>query len=349
MPELDDRVKSFWNKPEGKLGAVVAAGLAVGALVGIGKILPWLIQVAQNTLHLMVLLGSIGAIIFVVSDPRFRNLVSYMYRMSMRWITGMFVMIDPIGILKAHIDELKHNHARMNDQISNLRGTMRTLARTIEENEESARHNMSMASQAKEKGMKSQLVLNARRAGRLQKSNMTLKDLHRKMEVIYRVLSKMYENCGVLIEDTEDQVQVKEAEWKAIQASHKAMRSAMSVINGNADKRAIYEQTLEMMADDLGAKVGEMERFMEISQSFMDGVDLQNGVFEEKGLEMLEKWGQDADSWLLPGDEKQALIAQANDDREILKLEAPGVGRQSQYATLFREPNQMKGEANGQA
>ena len=33
-----------------------------------------------------------------------------------------------------------------------------------------------------------------------------------------------------------------------------------------------------------------MERFMEMSTSFMDSVDLQNGVFEEEGLKMLEKF-----------------------------------------------------------
>ena len=41
---------------------------------------------------------------------------------------------------------------------------------------------------------------------------------------------------------------------------------------------------------DVNQKVGEMERFMEMSENFMQSVDLQNGVFEEEGLKMLEKW-----------------------------------------------------------
>jgi hypothetical protein len=45
---------------------------------------------------------------------------------------------------------------------------------------------------------------------------------------------------------------------------------------------------LEAMAEDVGQKVGEMERFMDVSRNFMDSIDLQNGVFEEEGLAMLE-------------------------------------------------------------
>jgi len=184
------------------------------------------------------------------------------------------------------------------------------------------------------------MALQARKAGRLQQSNVTLKTLYTKMEIIYRVLAKMYENCQLLLEDTEDQVKLKESEWKAIQQSHKAMRSAMNIISGDKDKRAIYEEALEFMADDLGNKIGEMERFMELSEGFMDGIDLQNGVFEEKGLEMLEKWEQSADSWIL-GSDKHLLIEQAKNPAAVLDLNSPlpvpvAAGRDNQFNRLFQ-------------
>ena len=97
----------------------------------------------------------------------------------------------------------------------------------------------------------------------------------------------MYSNSEILLEDTKDQVKLKEEERKAIRASHSAMKSAMSIISGNADKRAMFDQALEVIADDVAMKVGEMERFMEMSSSFMDSVDLQNGVFEDQGMHCL--------------------------------------------------------------
>ena len=103
----------------------------------------------------------------------------------------------------------------------------------------------------------------------------------------------MYENSEILKEDVADQVEIKEQEMKAMRASHSAMSSAMNVIKGNSDKRQMFEMALEAVAEDVSAKVGEMERFMEMSDSFMASIDLQNGIFEEEGLKMLEQWEKD--------------------------------------------------------
>ena len=132
----------------------------------------------------------------------------------------------------------------------------------------------------------------------------------------------MYENSQIMQEDIADQVEVKEQERKAIHASNSAMRSAMSVIKGDKDKRAMFDQALEAVADDVSQKVGEMERFMELSDNFMKSIDLQNGVFEEEGVKMLEKWESEGVSKLL-GSEKASLISRANSDEDVLDLDAP--------------------------
>ena len=56
---------------------------------------------------------------------------------------------------------------------------------------------------------------------------------------------------------------------------------------------------MEAVAEDVAGKVGEMERFMEMSANFMDSVDLQNGVFEEEGIKMLEQWEKNSTLMLL--------------------------------------------------
>jgi len=342
IPEPNGGLKSFWARPEGKVGAVLAVFLGIGGVALFYRLLPKLIILAENTLHLGILLAVIGALAYMILDPRNRATMFYFYRTVMRWITGLVIQLDPIAILKTYIESLKENLAAMDAQIRKLRGTMATLKRTIDENEKSKSQNMALASQAKKTGNEKIMILKSRKAGRLEESNMTLSALYSKMEVIYRVLSKMYDNCSILLEDTEDQVKLKETEWKAIKQSHAAMRSAMSIINGDKDKRAIYEEALEFIADDLGNKIGEMERFMEMSGSFMDSIDIQNGVFEEKGISMLEKWEKEADSLIL-GDDKVKLIAQAQNDNEILYVPAatepmhvPANRSENQFDTLFR-------------
>ncbi len=331
---------SFWKRPEGKTGALVLAGVVIGGGILLINALPVLVALASNTLYLAGMLLVLGAIIYMVLDPRMRNLVWYMYKSAMRWITGIFVQIDPIGILKSYVDDLKDNLRKMNRQISQLRGQMHKLQEMILNNKKEIKNNLNLASQAKQKNKQSVMILKSRKAGRLKESNMKLEDLYKKMEILYRVLRKMYENSEIMLEDIQDQVMVKEQERKAIHASSSAMKSAMNVINGNADKRAMFDQALEAIADDVSSKVGEMERFMEMSENFMSSVDLQNGVFEEEGLKMLEKWEQEGVSLLL-GDKKEELLLEAADDENVLDLNQPikkpvRVGNHSnQYDSFF--------------
>ena len=313
---------SFWKRPEGKTGGLVLAGLIIGGGFLFVQALPTLVALAANTLNLALMLLVLGAIIYMVLDPKMRNLVWYMYKSVMRWITGLFIQIDPIGILKSYVDDLKDNLRKMNRQISQLRGQMHKLQEMILNNKKEIANNLDLASKARDTNKESVMILKSRKAGRLKESNMKLEDLYQKMEILYRVLRKMYENSEIMLEDIQDQVMVKEQERKAIHASNSAMKSAMSIIKGDADKRAVFDQALEAIADDVSTKVGEMERFMEMSESFMSSVDLQNGVFEEEGLRMLEKWEKEGVSLLL-GKEKDSLLLEAADDKNVLDLSEP--------------------------
>lgn len=336
----NSKQKSFWQKPEGVTGILFIAALLVGGLVLVNTFVGTIMAFLSSTLGIVISLLVLGAIIFMALDPKTRALVSYMYRSVMRWITGLFIQIDPIGILKNYVDDLNDNLRKMNKQISKLRGQMHKLKELIVNNKKDIANNLTEASKAKATNQRAVMVLKSRKAGRLKESNMKLEDLYRKMEILYRVLNRMYENSSIMMEDIQDQVAVKEQERKAIHASNSAMKSAMSIISGNTDKRAMFDQALEAVADDVSEKVGEMERFMELSENFMASVDLQNGIFEEKGLEMLEKWETEGISKIL-GSEKQELLLQANDDSDVLDLDVPVkqpekvVGRRNQYDNFF--------------
>jgi len=297
--------KSFWQRPEGITGAVVLAGVLLGGGVLLLNLLPVLIALASNTLYLAGMLAVLAAIVYMVLDPKMRTLVWYLYKSVMRWITGMFVKIDPISILKSYIEDLEENLRKMSRQIGALRGQMRQLKGTMDANTAEIQKNISVADQAKKKNDEKNVTLAARKAGRLQDANAKYEVLYKRMEVLYRILNKMYENSELVLEDTKDQIQVKEQEYRAIQASHSAIRSAMSVVSGDPDRRALFDRALESLADDVSNKVGEMERFMDTSRNLMDSIDLQNGVFEEEGLQLLEKWERESPLMIQIGKDKK--------------------------------------------
>ncbi len=334
--------KSFWKRPEGVTGTLFLVAAIGGALFFGAPVLAAIAAGVASLLQMVVTGVILAALLFLVIDKRSRNLVGYGYKSIMRWLTGWFIQLDPIAILRSYLDDMKKNLRNMNKQIGALRGQMRSLRNTMDQNQRDIQNNMRQAQKAKKEGNESQTVLKVRKASRLKDSNEKLDSLYKRMEVMYRVLTKMYQNSEILYEDTKDQIKIKEQERKAIRASHSAMNSAMSIINGNNDKRAMFDQAMEVLADDVANKVGEMERFMDVSKGFMDSIDLQNGVFEEQGMQMLEKWEKESTSLLL-GDDKMNLLNEGTTNTTIdLNIETPvrnkvprSKGNDNEYSNLF--------------
>ena len=291
--------KSFWQRPEGVTGAIFMLAIIGGLGFLIASNIGWLLQLASQTLGLIAILSVLAMLIYVILDPKMRNLIWYMYKSVMRSITGLFVKIDPIGILKSYVEDLESNLRKMGKQIGVLKGQKRKLTDLIEKNNKEINDNMKLASVAKKQGNENQVILATRKAARMKETNAKYAQLNTKIQVLYRILDKMYKNSEILLEDTKDQVKLKEQERKIIRTSHSAMKSAMSVISGDPDKRAMFDMALENIADDVANKVGEMERFMEMSANVMDSIDLRNGMFQEEGMAMLEKWENESTLMLL--------------------------------------------------
>jgi hypothetical protein len=312
--------KSFWQKPEGVTGFVFLAGIILGGGYLLYKLLPYIVSILQNTLHAVILFVVLGAVLYILFDPKFRNLIWFMYKSLMRAVTGIFVNIDPIGILETYIESLHKNLQEMDGHIAKLKGQIQKMKMVIEKNDDEMKESLQMAEQAKKAGNKDVVVINTRQYGRLEESNKRFSELQTKMEILYRILSKMYDNSGFLIQDIENEVRIKKQEREAIRSSYSAMRRAMSIINGDPDKKMMFDQAMDAIVDDISGKVGEMERFMEVSSSFIDSIDLQNGVYEQKGMELLEKMEKEGVSLLLdnPKGQKESVLLNASNDTETI-------------------------------
>jgi len=345
LPEVpsDFTPKSFWEKKEGTTGMVVGVGLIGGLLFGLYHILPFIISLLANTITAVALGVVLFIMVWVLMDRRFWNLLWYGYKSLMRMITSLWATLDPIGILKNYVSNLRDNAEEMSKQVSNLRGQMRQLKDLIDSNIRERENAIRMAGRAKKEAQEKVFVLKARKAGRLGESNMTLQNLYNRMEVLYRVLMKMYETSLMLIEDLQDEVDVKSRERAAIMASYSAYKHALNIINGEKDKREIFDMAMEYLSEDYSRKVGEIEHFVSMSQSFIESVDLQNGIYEEDAMKMLEEWEKKSDSIMLGG-EKQQLIAHAMDPDMEVDLDQPlpvrekvKIGKEADFGKFFEE------------
>jgi len=325
------KIKTFWQRPEGKLGAfVIIALVAVIGLFG-EAIFAFITLLLTNLITTIALFVALGIILYIIFDPKIRNLVWYMYKSIIRWITSVFVQLDPIKILETYIQYLYKNLKEMDVHIAKLKGQIAKLKSVVEKNRREMEQNLKMAEQAKKKNNMDLVAINTRQFGRLKESNERYGALLGKIDLLYKVLSKIHKNSGYLIKDTENEVRMRKQEYKAIKAGHSAMKRAMSIVQGDPDKKMIFDMATEAIVDDVHNKIGEMERFIEISGSFIDSVDLQNGVYEQEGLELLEKMEKDGVSFLL-GDRPNDVPGVEKEKDVVVEKE---IGNISDYSNLF--------------
>lgn len=340
--------KSWWSKDENKgqvVGLVVLAAGAAGIMVYTwAQILPWLIDMVTGTIHLAELTAILAGGIFVLTNWRTRLI----FRLVMRKLTSWVVTIDPIGILKEHLVDIKKKRDLMNEQITSVRGAIGTLESTIAKNKQVGIQSMGLAEEAKKRAASStddeqklrfqaQMRLKANAAGRLQQSNANYEQLLVKTRALYSLLTKWETNVDYFIDDTEDQIKQAETQANVINKADSAFRTAMSIFKGNSNEDQTYDMAMEYLADQASTKLGEMEDFQRVAANFMDTIDLQNGVAGDAALAALDKYEQKVlnpastdTQFLLPGAPVQTKVAAAGG------ASAPGKAEDSDYNGFFK-------------
>ncbi len=287
--------KSFWQRPEGIPGAILLIGI-IGALgYGLMQIMPSLIQLAENVWYLAAMAGGLFVVGYMLLDSRVRTLMWYFYKSMVRKATGFFIQLDPIAIIEGFLDDLRDKMGTMENQIGSLSGQIRKIKIKIEKKNEKVEYFMKMANAARNKGDKAQTNLNIRKAERERKASEKFNVLAIKTEKLYTILSKMKRYSGIMVEDVAHEVEMKKEEREVIRTSHSVMKSAVNIINGNSDRKVIFDQAMEFIADDIGMRIGEMERFMDVSADFMNNMDLENAMYEEQGTKALDEWANRID------------------------------------------------------
>lgn len=317
LPGLPEnlKVKSFWEKPEGTTGMVVLGLIGLGAifvgpaiLTGILSLLTLGTAIVGQAITLTLFLAVLGFLIMVLTDKKFITLCKYVFKSSVRAMTNIFVETDPIGIMRGYIDDLKDKKDILNKKKSELSGQIRHCKELISTNDKGIETSLSTAKVAQNKGNNPSLVaLNSRNAGRLDDFNKRLKGTLSKMELLYQALDKYSNASDTIIQDLTSEVKVREQEREMMLSSYSAMKAAMSILSGGGDERELFDQAMEFVAEDYGKKLGEIEDFMNMSKNTLDGIDLQNGVWEEKALKQLSEWESKTESIVL-GNDKRIMI-----------------------------------------
>jgi hypothetical protein len=316
-----DTAKSFWSRPEGKVGALILLLIAGLGIYEYSLILPWFVTMLEDTVHMVFL----GCVLVAMGWLLFSKTSHMMFRVLMRVFTGLFVSVYPIEIIEDKLTEMKKRRDKMNAQISEVSGQIVTLQRVMTKNHQDAVQGFNMAHAAQDQAARAsddaerlrkqlQIQANARKAQRRENANVGYATLLQKLQGIYSFLSKYAAHIDFFIDDTTDEVEQKKIEYKTTNTAFGAMTMAMKVMKGNATEEDIYGQAMDYIESDVSRKLGIMDDLQRVSQNFMDGLDVQEGAVDTQALQALNDYEH---KLLTSGDTELAVMLPGSTPQKV--------------------------------
>lgn len=290
-PSFDAQtIKSFWNRPEGKTGILVILASVIAGVYGVSLILPWLILMLQNTIYAAFLTVALFGVVYTVTNKTFRSIIKNLFQLSMRWTTGLLVELDPIGIQKNYLDEMKLQKAKLDQGVEGCAGSKQGLETNIQNNVAAIKQNEGRVEVIDKRannpnrtqidrtkdGYDRDRFMND--IGRKITSNKNLQKTLDMTNGLYTMLQEMQQLSDYNIENLTAQIDNDQQERNAILESYKALSPAQKLIKGQPEQLAIFNASREYVARDNARMLGAMKNFSVISEKYVRGMEIDQSA-----------------------------------------------------------------------
>jgi hypothetical protein len=287
MSKINTLQKDLFKQKGGTFGLLIIAILVILLVFNLPAILAW----TTSLLKLILVVAGIAGILFVFFDKRVRLIVSTYYMIFIQKTIGIIVKIDPVAICRDKIRNMQKRIALIEDRMGKLNGVIKDLGSKVDQKKEDLQVCFDRKKIAEKKGLKDAMLLEDRQSVRIADLVKDYMELHESTKKWYNVLSKVAEKANFTVEDAINELDAKEEKYNIVKLSHSTFKSAMSVIQGDPDELAIYNQAFNFINEDIMAKIGEMDRVLN-SGGLLDRIDIDNEVMSLKGSDLMKKYDE---------------------------------------------------------
>jgi hypothetical protein len=288
LANYEQKAKGLFDQKGGTLGMVILALAVVVVIWNINAIAAF----ATTLLGLLVTVGVIAGILFLVFNKDFRILVGTLYMMAIRGLMGMVVKMNPIAILEDTIKQMYKRIDYIEEKMGKLNGVRLKFKDKIKEKKKELQVCLDRQAAAEAKGNTAVALLEARQSVRLVDITKEYISLQENSENWYQTLSKLAEAAKITAEDAKNEVKIQKEKYQMVKDSHSAFSSAMSILKGNPDELALYNQAFEFVSKDIMDKVGEMDRVINTTGGMIDKLDIDKEMYSIKGKDISKKYAE---------------------------------------------------------
>jgi hypothetical protein len=296
----EQKIKSYWNRPGGKFGTIVGLGIlgAIGYFV-----IPILTTIVWNTVNFAIACAVAFALFMALTNRKLWLSLFYLYEILMKKLVGIVIELDPFIIAEDYIKDIEKERENLYNKSLEVDGQKEAIESKISEKKKDKQKQLDIAAAAQKNGMTMELANATRQVARLDAYVQQLTPIRDNLSKIGDYLTKVHKNSKYMLDDMKNDLELKKDLYHSVTKGNNALKSALSIFNGDVEKRLLVEQSMDYLKDDIAGKLASMKKAISYSSDFMKSIDLENASYEAQGLRMLEEYKPELFSYNPNGDQ----------------------------------------------
>lgn len=295
-----EKLKSYWNRPGGKFGTIALIGLLGAAGF---YLIPILTTIVWNLVNFGIACACAAVLTYCLSHRTLRLSAFYFYEILMKGLVGLVWKIDPFVIADDLIKDMKKDREKLRTQLIDIDGEKERIAMKIAEKERDMQKQINQAKVQREQGNTMGVGNSMRQESRLRDFIRQLTPIKDSLEKVGNHLKKVYDSSKYLIEDAENELEIKKDLYVSVTKGNNGLQRALRLLDGDPEKKLLAAQSMEYLKNDIAGKVANIKLAMHTTSEFVAKIDLENATYEMEGLARLEQLTIDENFRLTPGAE----------------------------------------------
>jgi len=289
--DIVTRVKkqSFWDRPEGTTGMIIAAAGGLALLYGAYKVMPYVANLMENTFYALAFGAGALGIAYVLIDGSLRRRLSLLYQLSMEKLTYSIIKYDPFGVMREMQRRAAKKLAYADEKMLEVSEQASTINNELEGMKREREEVVSNVNWMQTHGKAQEVI--ADEASKLTILSEAIERLTKSYDVTYGFythLRRVKEEFERYEKKIGWEINLREREYKAINAVVSATQIMRAFIKGTDEDIETRNRAIAFVNVDYAEKLGRIESAMEDSTKFLEKADMQKAIYADKGLQLLK-------------------------------------------------------------